>query len=111
MSYMKARPGDKVKVFICSFQIGGLQLEGCSFDGSRLTENAHDSPSVVAMPPCTVAWVTKDAPPPYPPSECLSLPVYQSGQRERLVTCVDVPCGPGHRGTWLQNNPALFLNN
>ena len=92
---------------IVLYQIGGLQLEGCSFDGSRLTENSHDSPSVVAMPPCMVAWVTKDAPPPYPSSECLSLPVYQSGSRERLVTCVDVPCG---RETWLQNNPALFLS-
>ena len=95
-------------------QIGGLQLEGCSFDGSQLTENCHDSPSVVAMPPCMVAWVTKDAPPPYPQGECLSLPVYQSGSREKLVTCVDVPCGSGgsgERGTWIQNNPALFLNN
>ena len=90
-------------------QIGGLQLEGCSFDGSRLTENTHDSPSVVAMPPCTVAWVTKDAPPPYPPEECLSVPVYESGSREKLVMCVDVLCGSGV--TWLQNNPALFLKN
>ena len=92
-------------------QIGGLQLEGCSFDSARLVENRHDSPSVVAMPPCMVSWVTKETPPLYPPGECLSLPVYQSSSRERLVTCVDVPCGSGGRGTWLQNNPALFLNN
>ena len=67
-----------VVIPIVLYQIGGLQLEGCSFDGSRLTENSRDSPNVVAMPPCMVAWVTKDAPPPYPSSKCLSLPVYQS---------------------------------
>ncbi|CAI8045536.1 Cytoplasmic dynein 2 heavy chain 1 [Geodia barretti] len=94
-----------------SIKIAGVQLEGCSFDGSKLTENSHDSPSVVAMPPCTVAWVTSEAPPPYPPEECLSVPVYQSGSRERLVTCVDVHCGRQGRETWLQKNPALFLNN
>ena len=62
------------------------------------------------MPPCMVAWVTSEAPPPYPPAECLSVPVYQSGSRERLVTCVDVPCGSGGRGVWVQNNLAMFLN-
>lgn len=40
-------------------KLGGLQLEGCSFDGKRLSENQHDSPSVSAIPPCDVAWVQK----------------------------------------------------
>ena len=40
-------------------KLGGIQLEGCSFDGTRLSENQHDSPSVSAIPPCVVAWVTK----------------------------------------------------
>ena len=40
-------------------KLGGIQLEGCSFDGTRLSENQHDSPSVSAIPPCAVAWVTK----------------------------------------------------
>ena len=73
-------------------------MEGCSFDGSKLTENSYDSPSMVAFPPCMVAWVTSEALPPYPPAECLSVPVYQSGRRERLLTCVDVPCGVGGGG-------------
>ena len=37
-----------VVIPIVLYQIGGLQLEGCSFDGSRLTDS-HDSPSVVAI--------------------------------------------------------------
>uniref|UniRef100_A0AAV2J329 Cytoplasmic dynein 2 heavy chain 1 n=1 Tax=Knipowitschia caucasica TaxID=637954 RepID=A0AAV2J329_KNICA len=38
-------------------KVGGLQLEGCSFDGAHLSENKHDSPSVSAVPPCYMAWV------------------------------------------------------
>lgn len=40
-------------------KVGGLQLEGCTFDGARLSENQRDSPSVSAIPPCHVAWIPK----------------------------------------------------
>jgi len=40
-----------------SVKISGLQLEGCSFDGGRLSESAPDSPSVSAFPPCHIAWI------------------------------------------------------
>ena len=40
-----------------SIKITGLQLEGCSFDGGRLSESAPDSPSVTAFPPCYIAWI------------------------------------------------------
>ena len=63
-------------IYVFTFQIGGLQLEGCSFQGDRLVENQLDSPSVTAMPTCTVAWVTKDIPPPYPEAQRISLPIY-----------------------------------
>ena len=32
-------------------------MEGCSFDGARLSENQRDSPSISAIPPCSVAWI------------------------------------------------------
>ena len=35
----------------------GLQLEGASFDGSRLSQNTHESPSIAPAPLCTVAWL------------------------------------------------------
>lgn len=37
----------------------GLQMEGASFDGSRLLHNSHDSPSITVAPVCTVAWIPK----------------------------------------------------
>uniref|UniRef100_A0A8C7DMK0 Dynein cytoplasmic 2 heavy chain 1 n=1 Tax=Oncorhynchus kisutch TaxID=8019 RepID=A0A8C7DMK0_ONCKI len=39
-------------------KVGGLQLEGCSFDGARLSENRHDSPSVSAVPAYMLLLVT-----------------------------------------------------
>ena len=89
-------------------------MEGCSFDGSRLLENKRDSPSVTTMPACLVAWVTKETPPPYPEGECLSLPIYFSSDRDKLVACLDVPCGSaagGARAQWVQTGAALFLRN
>lgn len=40
-----------------TIKLGGLQLEGCSFDGQKLSENQRDSPSISAVPPCVVAWI------------------------------------------------------
>ncbi|XP_071483964.1 LOW QUALITY PROTEIN: cytoplasmic dynein 2 heavy chain 1-like [Diadema antillarum] len=89
-------------------KIGGLQLEGCTFDGQRLSENQRDSPSVCSVPPCSVAWVLKDTPDAYHPSESISLPVYFSEEREKIVTHLTLPCG-GEQDHWIQTGAALFL--
>ncbi|XP_064610087.1 cytoplasmic dynein 2 heavy chain 1-like isoform X3 [Liolophura sinensis] len=91
-----------------SVRIGGLQLEGCSFDGSRLSENQRDSPSVAAIPPCVVAWVPKDTPDPYGLDSTISIPIYASSERDRIVARLDVPCG-GNPEQWLQCGAAIFL--
>ncbi|KAG9335283.1 hypothetical protein JZ751_005463 [Albula glossodonta] len=44
----------------------------------------------------------------YPPEECISLPVYTSAERVRLVTNIEVPCG-GNSDQWVQCGAALFL--
>ncbi|KAJ8280434.1 hypothetical protein GJAV_G00054510 [Gymnothorax javanicus] len=89
-------------------KIGGLKLEGCSFDGKRLSENQHDSPSVAAVPPCYIAWIPQSASGCYSPEECISLPVYTSAERVRVVTNIDVPCG-GSPDQWIQCGAGLFL--
>ncbi|XP_058542508.1 cytoplasmic dynein 2 heavy chain 1 isoform X7 [Neofelis nebulosa] len=91
-------------------KMGGLLLEGCSFDGSRLAENQHDSPSVSPVLPCCVGWIPQGAYGPYSPDECISLPVYTSAERDRVVTNIDVPCG-GSPDRWIQCGAALFLKN
>lgn len=42
-----------------SIRVGRIQLEGCSFDGQRLSENQRDSPSFSEIPACTMAWIPK----------------------------------------------------
>lgn len=42
-----------------SCKLSGLQLEGCVFDGMRLSESQRDSPIVTTIPDCTVAWIPK----------------------------------------------------
>ncbi|XP_063970614.1 cytoplasmic dynein 2 heavy chain 1 [Lytechinus pictus] len=91
-------------------KIGGLHLEGCTFDGQRLSENQRDSPSVCSVPPCSVAWVLKDTPNTYHASESISLPVYFTEQREKIVTHLVLPCG-GEQDHWIQTGAALFLQN
>ncbi|XP_070553238.1 cytoplasmic dynein 2 heavy chain 1-like isoform X2 [Ptychodera flava] len=89
-------------------KIAGLQLEGCTFDGRHLSENQRDSASVSAIPACTVAWIMKDMPDPYSIDECISLPIYFSSAREKIVTHLNVPCG-GNQNQWIQTGAALFL--
>ncbi|XP_074620352.1 cytoplasmic dynein 2 heavy chain 1-like [Acropora palmata] len=89
-------------------KLGGLQLEGCTFDGNTLTENQRDSPSVSAIPTAAVAWVPKDTADPYPASECISVPIYYNADRDRTVTCFNMPCS-GNQARWTQCGAALFL--
>lgn len=89
-------------------KVGGLKLEGCSFDGVRLSENQHDSPSVSAVPTCYMAWTPQRSGPSPGPEECISLPVYTSSERVRVVTQVTLPCG-GSPDPWIQTGAALFL--
>lgn len=89
-------------------KIGGLLLEGCTFDGNRLSENHRDSATISSIPPCQVAWIPKNNPGPSAETEVISLPVYTSSTRESVVTCLDVPCG-GKNSSWEQSGAALFL--
>uniref|UniRef100_A0A3Q1N3R0 Dynein cytoplasmic 2 heavy chain 1 n=3 Tax=Bos TaxID=9903 RepID=A0A3Q1N3R0_BOVIN len=91
-------------------KISGLLLEGCSFDGNRLCENQHDSPSVSSVLPCFMGWIPQAAYGPYSPDECISLPVYTSAERDRVVINVSIPCG-GNQDQWIQCGAALFLKN
>ena len=89
-------------------RIAGLQLEGATFNGSALTDNAHDAPVTSAMPNCTVTWVQSDARAEDTSGATLTLPVYFDRRRARLVVEVDFPCG-GNQAVWIQSGVALFL--
>ncbi|PIK32868.1 putative cytoplasmic dynein 2 heavy chain 1 [Apostichopus japonicus] len=67
-------------------KVGGLQLDGCTFDGSRLSENQRNSPSVCTVPTCNMAWVSQNSDDIYSSTDSISLPVYFSEDREKIVT-------------------------
>ncbi|KAF3692878.1 Cytoplasmic dynein 2 heavy chain 1 [Channa argus] len=90
-------------------KVGGLQLEGCSFDGVHLIENQHDSPTVSAVPPCYMAWISKNFAPDFAASEDrIWLPLYTSSERVKAVTHICLPCGV-NPNQWIQAGAALFL--
>nr|CAD7430089.1 unnamed protein product [Timema monikensis] len=88
--------------------LAGLQLEGATFNGLRLTPNTADTPSVCAAPGCTVAWMPKGDFPVYHPEEIISLPVYFTAAREHVLVNLDVPCA-GNQDKWVQTGTAFFL--
>ncbi|XP_055023019.1 cytoplasmic dynein 2 heavy chain 1 [Boleophthalmus pectinirostris] len=90
-------------------KVGGLQLEGCSFDGTHLSENQHDSPSVSAVPPCYMAWVPQKSPADLGSSEGrIWLPLYTTSERLKVVTHISLPCG-ANPSQWIQTGAAFFL--
>ncbi|XP_038123892.1 cytoplasmic dynein 2 heavy chain 1 [Cyprinodon tularosa] len=90
-------------------KVGGLQLEGCRFDGVHLSENQHDSPSVSAVPTCYMAWAPQGSAAGSADSqESLWLPLYTNSERMKVVTHISLPCG-GNPNQWIQTGAALFL--
>ena len=86
--------------------LDGLQLEGCTFDRARLSAAARDAPSVSASPPCTVAWVQPQEAPSN--ADTISLPLYETAQRETVVATLDVPAG-GNSNKWVLAGAAFFI--
>ena len=93
-------------------RVTGLVLEGGHFDGLRLTEASHHSPTFNATPICTMAWVPKQESGQYRDSEAIKLPMYHTSQREKILAFLDVPGGGGDQtNKWLQAGIVLFLDN
>ncbi|CAM1329611.1 Uncharacterised protein at_DN1743, partial [Pycnogonum litorale] len=92
-----------------SFKIGGMLLEGCVFDGNQLSECHSDTPSVSTVSASTMAWVPQETSEPRGrAADTMSLPVYFSESREKIVTCLDVPCS-ADKDRWILAGAAFFL--
>jgi dynein heavy chain 2 len=89
--------------------ITGLLLQGCGFDGGRLSEAHPDTPTMLPLPPFLIAWIPGDAQEPYPEQNCISTPVYYTSKRERLITELKLPCS-GEKSRWILAGVAAFLN-
>ncbi len=79
--------------------------------GNPFSDN-DTSAKVCTMPKYygLIAYFTsQDTPSTYNESDVISLPIYTSSERDRIVARLDVPCGD-NPSQWLQCGAALFLN-
>ncbi len=92
-------------------RVTGLMLEGATFDGQRLSASAHDAPTFSVAPTCTLAWIPKeDDRKSGSQHTSLSLPLYFSNERERVVGHLQLPSN-GETDKWLLSGTVLFINN
>ncbi|KAG6550186.1 hypothetical protein Mapa_008144 [Marchantia paleacea] len=84
-----------------------LQIEGATFDGQVLSKTVPETPTLSIVPPCTFAWVHADTRPLY--NSFISVPLYDSLARCKLVTDVQVPCLEEEKQQWLLAGIAFFL--
>ena len=87
-----------------------MVLEGGHFDGLRLTEAAHDSPTITTCPVCTFAWIPKTDANYYRENDVINLPLYLTGDREKILAFVDVPASGGDENKWLKAGIVLYIN-
>ncbi|KAJ3022561.1 Cytoplasmic dynein 2 heavy chain 1 [Thoreauomyces humboldtii] len=86
--------------------IDGLLLQGCTFNGKRLSESQAEDPTFVQAPLCKVTWVAKNAPQSL--KGALEVPMYTGSRREKLVCNVSMPVD-GDADAWILAGVALFL--
>eukprot|EP00048_Salpingoeca_helianthica_P012918 m.191084 g.191084 ORF g.191084 m.191084 type:complete len:4245 (+) comp15437_c5_seq48:84-12818(+) len=97
-----AVPGARVAA-----QLSGLQLEGATFDGTRLGDVSETSPNLCQLPSCNVAWVDqKDAP---KMDGLLRTPLYMASDRGRVVANLTLPCEKSTADKWVRTAIALFM--
>eukprot|EP00088_Acartia_fossae_P060344 TRINITY_DN72249_c0_g1_i1.p1 TRINITY_DN72249_c0_g1~~TRINITY_DN72249_c0_g1_i1.p1 ORF type:complete len:474 (-),score=40.40 TRINITY_DN72249_c0_g1_i1:72-1442(-) len=90
-----------------SISISGLLLEGASFDGVRLNDNHHKSPSVQIAPVVHLAFVPAEKLE-RSSSELMKVPLYWNKDRERLLTMLDLPSN-GNASRWLKASVCFFV--
>lgn len=85
-------------------------LQGCGFQGGVLSPLSGDSPSLVHLPPASLAYIPKEEGEPYPGAQdALPVPVYVATSREEYVCEIRVPC-KGQLDRWILAGAALCLN-
>jgi len=87
----------------------GLLLQGATFSG-QLADGQADTPTVVSLPQCRIAFVPSDAPDAYPESSCVKIPVYEALDRTALLMELGLPCRPGEQSKWILAGVGILLS-
>ncbi|KAG2426397.1 hypothetical protein HYH02_014824 [Chlamydomonas schloesseri] len=89
--------------------LGGLTMQGATFDGSRLSPVAAEAPAFRAVPAMCMAWLHKDSPMAY--ASYMEAPLYMTSDRSKLLARVQLPVsGPEEMDGWVLAGLSLFLS-
>ncbi|KXZ45909.1 DHC7 protein [Gonium pectorale] len=89
--------------------LGGMIMQGATFDGSRLSPVTAEAPAFRAIPPMSLAWLPKDAPMAY--STYMDAPLYMTSERTKLLARVQLPVsGQEEQDSWVLAGLSLFLS-
>eukprot|EP01052_Picozoa_sp_SAG31_P000356 SAG31_NODE_11_length_38734_cov_21.263854_6_plen_119_part_00 len=114
-------PVDELKIVSCwdpkllsdaklAITVRGLLLQGCNFDGEKLTEALLNSASHSVLGDCTFAWVPQLAASPYPKDASVLAPLYTTTDRDAAVTEVMLPSARHDTTRWTLAGCALFIS-
>lgn len=89
--------------------VSGMLLQGCGFEGGRLSESHPDAPSFIPISSYCLGWVSTTDPEPFPEGNVVPTPVYLSSTREKLITEIKLPC-TGEKAKWILTGIAICLS-
>ncbi|RHY58768.1 hypothetical protein DYB34_000770 [Aphanomyces astaci] len=90
------------------FAIGGMLLQGASFEGGTLQEPTSDGQELISVPTCYVAYTRDEEREPYAKDTYIKVPLYYSTSRERMLVEISLPVA-GDPSRWIIGGVALFL--
>ena len=91
-------------------EVVGLNIQGAGFnDKGRLQEVGSADREMVGVKSVFVAYCSPDRPPCYSDGAAMSIPVYYTPTRERVLTSVDVPIQTQEQ-RWIKSGTALFMD-
>ncbi|CAK4090165.1 unnamed protein product [Aphanomyces euteiches] len=90
------------------YAIGGLLLQGASFEGGSLQESTSDAQELISVPTCYIAYTREDEREPYAKDTYIKVPLYYSTSRERMLVEISLPIS-GDPSKWIVGGVALFL--
>ncbi|KAI8896032.1 dynein heavy chain and region D6 of dynein motor-domain-containing protein [Globomyces pollinis-pini] len=92
--------------YVYKVTVEGILIQGCNFDGERLSEATPNDPIFNTVPAFQLAWVPEEK---VSLHGKMNLPVYVDPSREKLVTNLLVPMND-NATPWILAGVALFLS-
>jgi len=89
----------------------GLSLQGALFTaGGTLSDARADTPTVVPLPTCIIAFIPKHLDDPQPDAGSVMLPVYEGLDRSKLLAKLRMPCKNNEQSKWIMAGTAIFVS-